>query len=58
MPSYSEAIFNSMKAERTVTRIAFNPGTANPGDVLYIMVPKLIFDIGSNWQACEQLFGV
>ena len=41
LPTHSEAIFNSMQAERTVTRIAFNPSTANPGDVLYVTVPKL-----------------
>ena len=40
LPTYSEAIFNAMQAERTVTRIAFNPSTANPGDVLYVTVPK------------------
>ena len=33
------------KAERTVTRIAFNPSTANPGDVLYVTVPKLAQDV-------------
>ena len=33
LPTHSEAIFNSMQAERAVTRIAFNPSTANPGDV-------------------------
>ena len=41
LPTHSEAIFNAMQAERTVTRIAFNPSTANPGDVLYVTVPKL-----------------
>ena len=44
LPTHSEAIFNSMQAERTVTRIAFNPSTANPGDVLYVTVPKLAQD--------------
>ena len=34
-----------MPAERTVTRIAFNPSTANPGDVLYVTVPKLDKDV-------------
>ena len=34
-----------MQAERTVTRIAFNPSTANPGDVLYVTVPKLAQDV-------------
>ena len=44
-PTHSEAIFNAMQAERTVTRIAFNPSTANPGDVLYVTVPKLAQDV-------------
>ena len=43
--TYSEAIFNAMQAERTVTRIAFNSGTANPGDALYVTVPKLAQDV-------------
>ena len=34
LPTHSEAILNSMQAKRTVTRTAFNPSTANPGDVL------------------------
>ena len=34
-----------MQAEQTVTRIAFNPSTANPGDVLYVTVPKLAQDV-------------
>ena len=45
LPTHSEAIFNSMQAERTVTRIAFNPSTASPGDVLYFTVPKLSKDV-------------
>ena len=45
LPTHSEAIFDSMQAERTVTRIAFNPSTANPGDVLYVTVPKLARDV-------------
>ena len=45
LPTHSEAIFDSMQAERTVTRIAFNPSTANPGDVLYVTVPKLAQDV-------------
>ena len=44
-PTHFDAIFNSMEAERTVTRIAFNPSTANPGDVLYVTVPKLAQDV-------------
>ena len=35
----------AVQAERTVTRIAFNPSTANPGDVLYVTVPKLDKDV-------------
>ena len=45
LPTHSEAIFDSMQAERTVTRIAFNPSTANPGDILYVAVPKLAKDV-------------
>ena len=45
LPTHSEAIVNAMQAERTVTRIAFNPSTANPGDVLYVTVPKLAQDV-------------
>ena len=45
LPTYSEATFNSMQAERTVTRIAFNSSTANPDDVLYVTVPKLDKDM-------------
>ena len=45
LPTHSEVIFDSMQAERTVTRIAFNPTVANPGDILYIAVPKLSKDV-------------
>ena len=45
LPTHSEAIINSMQAERTVARIAFNPSTANPGDVFYVTVPKLAQDV-------------
>ena len=45
LPTHSEAIFNSMQTERTVTRIAFNPSTTNPGDVLYVTVSKLAQDV-------------
>ena len=45
LPTHSGAILNSMQAGRTVTRITFNPSTANPGDVLYVTVPKLAQDV-------------
>ena len=45
LPTHSEAIFNAMQAERSVTRIAFNPSTANPGAFLYVTVPKLAQDV-------------
>ena len=45
LPTHSEAIFDLMQTERTVTRIAFNPSTANPGDILYVAVPKLAKDV-------------
>ena len=41
LPSHSEKVLNAMKAERTVKRITFNPTSANPGDTLYVSVPKL-----------------
>ena len=41
LPSHSEKTFNAMKAERTVKRITFNPSEANPGETLYVSVPKL-----------------
>ena len=45
LPTHSEAIFNAIQAERTVARIAFNPSTVNPGDVLYVTVPRLAQDV-------------
>ena len=41
LPSHSEKTFNAMKAERTVKRITFSPSEANPGETLYVHVPKL-----------------
>ena len=41
LPSHSEKVLNAMKAERTVKRITFNPTEANPGETLYVSVPKL-----------------
>ena len=41
LPSHSEKVFGAMKAERTVKRITFNPTEANPGETLYVSVPKL-----------------
>ena len=32
---------NAMKAPRSVKRITFNPSEANPGETLYVRVPKL-----------------
>ena len=40
-PSHNEKTLNAMKAPRTVKRITFNPTEANPGDTLYVHVPKL-----------------
>ena len=39
--SHSEKVLGAMKAERTVKRITFNPSEANPGETLYVSVPKL-----------------
>ena len=41
LPSHSEKVLGAMKAERTVKRITFNPTIANPGETLYVSVPKL-----------------
>ena len=41
LPSHSEKVLNAMKAEQTVKRITFNPTSANPGETLYVSVPKL-----------------
>ena len=41
LPSHSEKVLGAMKAERTVKRIALNPSEANPGETLYVSVPKL-----------------
>ena len=30
-----------LKAEKTVNRVTFNPSTVNPGETLYIHIPKL-----------------
>ena len=44
LPSHSEKVLNAIKAERTVKRITFNPTSANPGETLYVSVPKLAAD--------------
>ena len=41
LPSHSEKVLGAMKAERTVKRITLNPTSANPGETLYVSVPKL-----------------
>ena len=41
LPSHNEKTLNAMKAPRTVKRITFNPSKANPGETLYVYVPKL-----------------
>ena len=41
LPSHSEKVLGAMKAERTVKRITFTPSEANPGETLYVHVPKL-----------------
>ena len=38
LPSHSVKTFGTMKAERTVKRIIFNPTEANPGNNLYVSV--------------------
>ena len=41
LPSHSKKVLGAIKAERTVKRITFNPTEANPGETLYVSVPKL-----------------
>ena len=41
LPSHSEKVLGAMMAERTVKKITFNPTEANPGETLYVSVPKL-----------------
>ena len=38
---HRKKIMNAMKAKRAVKRITFNPSEANPGETLYVYVPKL-----------------
>ena len=40
-PTHSEKTKNAMKAPRSVKCITFNPSEANPGETLYVHVPKL-----------------
>ena len=39
--THREKTRNAMKAPRFVKRITFNPSEANPGETLYVNVPKL-----------------
>ena len=41
LPSHSKKVLGAMKAERTVKRITFSKTEANPGETLYVHVPKL-----------------
>ena len=41
LPSYSRKTLNAIKAPRAVNRITFNKSEANPGETLYVHVPKL-----------------
>jgi len=40
-PTYSEKISRAMKTYHAVMRIPFNPTEANPGEILFVSVPKL-----------------
>ena len=40
-PEYTRKTFNAMKAPRAVKRITFDKSEANPGETLYVRVPKL-----------------
>ena len=44
LPNHSVKTLGAMKAERTVKRITFNPTEADPGNTLYVSVPKLHAD--------------
>ena len=41
LPTHSVKTLKAMKAPRSVKRITFNPSEANPGETLYVHVPKL-----------------
>ena len=41
LPTHSVKTLKAMKAPRSVKRITFNPSKANPGETLYVHVPKL-----------------
>jgi len=41
LPTYSEKILGAMKGERAVKRITLDRSEANPGETLYVSVPKL-----------------
>ena len=41
LPEYSKKIMLAEKALRAVKRITFNPSEANPGETMYVHVPKL-----------------
>ena len=41
LPSHSVKTLRAMKSECTVKRITFNPTEANPGNNLFVSVPKL-----------------
>ena len=41
LPTYNEKIHGAMKAEHAVKRITFDRSEANPGETLYVSVPKL-----------------
>ena len=41
LPTHREKQFHALKAIRVVKRITFNPSSANPGETIYVHVPKL-----------------
>ena len=41
LPTHSVKTLKAMKAPRSVKRITFNPSEANPGETLFVHVPKL-----------------
>ena len=41
LPEYSKKIMRAIKAPHAVKRITFNPSEANPGETLFVHLPKL-----------------
>jgi len=42
LPTYTAKSLGAAKAPRAIKRITFNPTEADPGNTLYVSVPKLV----------------